>query len=366
MQAFRASSPEVAVGNHVCRYKEPTFVKTYEFAPSTQQASLLSKVTLTVKVSQAPLQDPDLGVTVTAGTGNLVAIERCGVDKKEMGNYLYGDIDVPALESYKTPIEPYDATRQLQLNPKHPVVKVLLGFLGAKLEEVRQEQVRRLKDAQKSEQARRLAAEAQKIAEILNEDFRAIRRRLREIQSVVSSSGSADARFGDSSAAGSDPSVWVRGSQEPGKAPRTGRAGASDGGSGRSSPSITSKAERDDRGTDTVDPAGGSGSRSKPKGGFAVEYRNLGPDQDRSVYDQSTLRILINLDHPVVKAALGDGGVENVAFRRLSYEIAFSEYAVALGYHMTQEDPDMPADEVLYDVRATLNRVATTAVSLYR
>lgn len=96
-----------------------------------------------------------------------------------------------------------------------------------------------------------------------------------------------------------------------------------------------------------------------------MECRNLGEDADRSKYDRTNLTILINLDHPVVKNALRGGGVEDLNFRRLSYEIAFTEYSVALGYEMAEQDPDIPADDLLYEVRTTLNRVSATAASLY-
>jgi hypothetical protein len=72
------------------------------------------------------------------------------------------------------------------------------------------------------------------------------------------------------------------------------------------------------------------------------------------------------LDHAVVAAALGDGKVEDPTFRRLSYEIAFSEYAMALGYEMLKQDQNMSADDLLYEVRSTLNRVAASAATLYR
>ena len=97
-----------------------------------------------------------------------------------------------------------------------------------------------------------------------------------------------------------------------------------------------------------------------------MEYRNLGRDEERSRYDSATLTILINLDHPVVAAALGDGRVEDPAFRRLSYEISFSEYAMGLGYEVFRQDPNIPADDLLYEVRSSLNRVATAAAHLYR
>src|SRR5262249_24799661 len=85
----------------------------------------------------------------------------------------------------------------------------------------------------------------------------------------------------------------------------------------------------------------------------------------RSKYDQITLTILINLDHPAVKNALRSGGVEDPNFKRLSYEIAFAEYSIALGYEMAKRDPDIPADDLLYDVRSTLNRVAARAATIY-
>jgi hypothetical protein len=78
------------------------------------------------------------------------------------------------------------------------------------------------------------------------------------------------------------------------------------------------------------------------------------------------LSILINLDHPVLSAALVEGTVEDPGVRRLSYEIAFSEYAMALGYELLKVDPNMPADDLLYEVRSSLNRVAVSAASLYR
>jgi hypothetical protein len=39
---------------------------------------------------------------------------------------------------------------------------------------------------------------------------------------------------------------------------------------------------------------------------------------------------------------------------------------MALGYEMTQVDPSMPADDLLYEVRASLNRISNAAAELYR
>jgi hypothetical protein len=114
-----------------------------------------------------------------------------------------------------------------------------------------------------------------------------------------------------------------------------------------------------------VSPAGGEGQRKRPRGGFSVHFRNLGEHEDRSMYDSNGMAIIINKDHPVVSAALQREGIESVSFRRLSYEIAFSEYAIALSYEMVNRDPAMPADDVLYDIRATLKRITRAAAPLY-
>ena len=67
-----------------------------------------------------------------------------------------------------------------------------------------------------------------------------------------------------------------------------------------------------------------------------------------------------------LKAALRDERIEDPTFRRLSYEIAFSEYSMGLGYEMRVKDPLIPAEDLLYEVRSTLNRVALAAAALYR
>ena len=97
-----------------------------------------------------------------------------------------------------------------------------------------------------------------------------------------------------------------------------------------------------------------------------MEYRKIGKNEDRSRYDSAALTILINLDHAVVAAALGNGKVEDPTFKRLSYEIAFSEYAMGLGYEVLKQDPNMPGDDLLYEVRTCLNRIAAAAAPLYR
>jgi len=367
LQAFRARLPEVAVNEHVCQYKEPLVDEAFVFDPSPEQSKVLGEARLTIKVSPTPLPQAEVGIAITAGPGSLVAVETGGVDRKEMGNYLFGEVDVPALETFKSAIEPYDTSRSLQLNILHPVCAVLIPFVASKLEEVRIRQVRKLSEARKNEQARRLASEAQRIAEVLNKDFHNVMSKLEGIRAVASSPGTAGARFGAAMQSGSQEDSWVEGTAQPGKLEEVDSVKQLNEGSkrGRQQPNIVAAGSPDKDGTAAVDPTGGRGKRARPRGGFSVEYRELGDAQDRSKYDKNTLTILINLDHPAVKNALRSGGIEEPNFKRLSYEIAFTEYSIALGYEMSERDPDIPADDLLYEVRSTLNRVAASAADLY-
>jgi Histidine kinase-, DNA gyrase B-, and HSP90-like ATPase len=367
LQAFRAIAPEVAVNDHVCAYREPEIEAEHRFDPSPEQAQVLGFVSLLVKVARAPLPDAEQGILITAGSGNLVAVEKAGTENKEFGPYLFGEIDVPALENPSIPIAPYDSSRSLQLNVEHPVASVLVGFIGSKLEQVRTDLVRRAKDARKTEQARRLEMQAQKIAEMLNNDFNSIRDRLNNIKTVAAKAGSAGARFGSAQSGDQNPDSWVSGTSERGRVERTEKSTNPGSGRGRNAPDIGVAGEPDADGKDPIDPEGTSdGTRRRPRGGFQVVYRNLGRSEYRSRYEERSLSILINLDHPVLSAAMADGNVEDPAVRRLSYEIAFSEYAMALGYELLKNDPNMPADDLLYEVRSSLNRVALSAAPLYR
>jgi hypothetical protein len=367
LSAFRGTNPTVAVNSHVCEYHSPPVQKTYRFTPNDKQAAILGDVELVIHASMKPLRGWEQGVAVMAGPGNLVAIERGGVEHKEFGNYLFGEIDVPALETFETPLQPFDPSRSLTLNPKHPVVAVLLGLVGSKLEQVRQELVANERNAREQEEARRLAKHGNALADVLNEDFISQMQRLRDIRAATSRPGGAAALQGAGASGGQEPDLWIEGLDEPGEIEieTPSPDGGMGKGGGRPAPLIPKVGRTAEEGEAVVSPAGGKGQRKRPRGGFSVDFRNLGEDEDRSMYDSNSMTIIINKDHPVVAAALKRDGIESISFRRLSYEIAFSEYAIALSYEMVNRDPAMPADDVLYDIRATLKRVTRAAAPLY-
>ncbi|MCK6479620.1 MAG: hypothetical protein L6R43_05550 [Planctomycetes bacterium] len=91
----------------------------------------------------------------------------------------------------------------------------------------------------------------------------------------------------------------------------------------------------------------------------------MGHDEERSRYDEERKVILTNLDHPMVAAALEVGGVNDVTFRRLSYEIAMTQYALALAREVYLRDPGLGPEDVLFEVRDALRRITLKAAILY-
>ena len=85
------------------------------------------------------------------------------------------------------------------------------------------------KEARQVEEVRRLELEAEKIEDILNEDFKKVRQRLQEIRAASARIGPAGAQFGDSEESGEDLDSWVKGSQSPGVVEETVRGGEGHG-----------------------------------------------------------------------------------------------------------------------------------------
>jgi hypothetical protein len=255
----------------------------------------------------------------------------------------------------------------MQLNPSHPVASVLLGFIGSKLDEVRRELAKEARDARKTEEVRRLMQEADKIADLINQDYRQYCDRLSQIRSATSKPGHAPTIEGGDGSGDETKGTWVEGLTQRGDVTPTYPIGQPEREKTKGGRPPGKKIEPNEKGKNIVDPAEKkSNGPSRSTGGFGVEYAHLGTDEHRSRYDPTRLTILINLDHPVVDTSLQRNGPEDISFRRLAYEIAFTEYSMAVGYELIQQDPDMPADDLLYEVRSTLNRITRRASMLYR
>jgi hypothetical protein len=283
-----------------------------------------------------------------------------------MAQYIFGQIDVPKLEEDESPLSPFDLSRAMKLNPANELVRTIYAFINQKVEEVRRELADADKRRRASEEAKKLADQAAEIAKVINEDFEDFRDRVAKTKAKAT--GPFDLYKTVPNGATEEETLLPGAIASAEVVSPTGSPGAT-GSHGRHGteprllmPEVLSgmpNAEKRGR------PAGGSGTRPKPRGGFQVSFRNSGAESDRALYVSNDRTIYINLDHPQIVAARGAGSVEEPTFRRLAYEVAFAEYAIALATELERQGEYFDLTDPIVDIRSTLNRLARKGAHLY-
>ena len=356
----------VMINNHECQYHEPIAIRSVVINPSGEIATKIGNASLTLQVAATPLTDDERGVAIYS---NSVWHETtlAGADGKEMANYIFGNIDVPALDQDTSPIAPYDMTRSMKLNPANMVVQAIFAFIGTNVEILRKELVADEKARKKSEAAKNLARKASEIAQVINEDFYAFRQRITKARAKAA--GAADA--GSSIPAGTwgDEDVLFGGDEPAEIFSETGSIGAEgDSANGHGEPRELEPVMQDGRPDSPKQgrKVGGDHSKSRQsRGGFSIDFRNMGEQENRAKYNRDARQIVINLDHPQFAAALRSGSIEDPIFLRLAYEVAFTEYALALALELAQNDEYIDTTDPIVDIGETINRVARRAAGLY-
>jgi histidine kinase/DNA gyrase B/HSP90-like ATPase len=355
----------VFVGHHQCQYVEPP-TNSVEVIPTRGGSfeAALPGVELVLKVAKAPLDPERQGIAITS-SGVLHETTLAGCERKPFANYLFGNIDVPQLATDTSLIAPFDMARSMKLNPQNVTVQRIHAFIGMNIERVSQELERQDRERRKQESARRLAREASAIAEIINNDFNDWRSQIQKVlaqtpgtsdhkPAIVDEEGDALGGEGDITATIVDQESGGGGGWHPGPGP--GPDPDDD------KPIYTEDVDGDER----VERKKRDPAKRSRSGGFNVDFRNMGADEARAKYERSERLILVNLDHPQIVAALGVGGTEDPAFRRLAYEVAFSEYAIALAVELANENYFLDVIEPIIEIRGTMNRLAAKAAMLYR
>lgn len=354
----------VYVNNHECEFSEPPVAEEYHFSPEEKAGKILGDVELVIKVSKTPLDEELRGVSVFS---NEVWHETTlgGSEGRELAQYIFGEIDVPKLDDDKSPIAPFDVSRSMRLNPENDLVRAIHAFVGNKVEEVRRALLEADKKRKAEEDAKKLAEQALEIARVINEDFEAFRQRVAKVRAKTRGSSDLDQnrKTGDD-----EDDDLIFGSEIPAEivTPTGGPGGGKGGGnaSGESNLNPTVEASSSNAPTKGT-PAGGVGAKRKPAGGFQVKFDNMGEATYRAQYVSDERTIYINLEHPQVAAAKGLGLVDDPIFRRLAYEVAFSEYAIALAQELAKRDEYIDPTDPIFDIRDTMNRIARRGASLY-
>jgi hypothetical protein len=353
---------QVYVDHHQCTFKAPEIAETQRFQSSDEERALLGDVVLVVNVARGPLEDDLRGIQIFSH-GNWHETTLAGCEGKEMSEYLFGEIDVPAIEQYVGPNKPFDNTRSGKLSPANVVVESLFRFIGPAIDRVRRGLVAREKERSRTEEAKRLQRQASRLADVLSIDFADYQMKVARAQAASRGRDLGPAQ--SPGAAGGD-GPWNEGGPEP-AAPvdrhRTSLRGEKPGGLS-DPPEFGRPVTPDSTGVTTGRPSRDPGGQRNPRGGFSVRYEHSGESEARGKYVADRRTIIINLDHPQVSAAFAIGGAETDAFLRLAIEVAISEYAIALAQELVEQYGLV--DEALFDIRGSIDRVSRRMVPLYR
>ena len=355
----------VIINSHECAFAEPSVGETRRVRPDGVLRDKLGCVQLVLKVSKTPLDEDLRGVSIFSN-GVWHETTLAGMEGKEFANYIFGNIDVPELDRDDSPIPPFDLSRSMKLNPSNELVMALYAFIGREVDKLRRELVEKDKGRKATEEAKRLAGQAKEIARLINEDFEDYRKRIAKVKAKVA--GGRD--WKESSGYGEDEmDALVLGDQLLGEiVSDIGGLGRSDGKEGDGGetplldPSIVSGGPESER---IARPSSSRKVKRKPKGGFNVDFDHMGVQSPRAVYVREQRTIYINLDHPQIAAAKGSGGTEAPLFRRLSYEVALTEYSFALASELAAREGFYEPSEAIVEIRETVNRMARRAAYLY-
>jgi hypothetical protein len=364
--AHWARGATVWVNNHECQYTQPTAVRTETIECEGEAGAKLGKCTLILQVAASPLSEDERGVSIfSKSVWHETTL--AGSENREMANFIFGEIDVPALDDDKSPVAPFDMSRSMQLNLANELVQTLMAFVGSEVEKLRKQLVAEERERKASEDARRLAKQAEEIAKVINEDFSEFRQRVAKARAKA---GKGQDLGPDQNLGRESDDDFIFGNQEAaevvGPFGQLGAEGSGGGGGGeprRLNPDVQRGVDTSPRKGRTA--GGPKATRRTPHGGFSIDFRNMGEMENRAKYDRDDRQIVINLDHPQFAAALGFGTIEDLTFRRLAYEVAFSEYALALALELAQRNEYMDVTDPIVDIGETLNRVARRAASLY-
>jgi len=356
----------VFVNHHQCQFVEPPVDQEYRFgANETAFGSVLPGVELTLKVAKAPLDPEFQGVAVISG-GVLHETTLAGCEGKPFTNYIFGAVDVPMISTDKSPIPPFDMARGMRLNPRNEIVRATHAFIGMHVERLSRELEAADRERRKLEEAKKLQAEADVIAELINQDFKDWSAKIRKV--IAATKGETD-DSPSTEGTGADTFLGGEGGVLAEVLADEGGPIVIPPGPGPA-PEIPSN-----RGPVYVEKEGGSHSVGqqtgdtaprRKRGGFNVAFRSMGVEEARAKYERSERTIFVNLDHPQIAAAAHVAGMHDPTFRRLAYEVAFAEYAIALSSELAGTGYFLDVMEPVTEIRETLNRLARNAASLYK
>ncbi|HLF28741.1 MAG TPA: ATP-binding protein [Anaerolineae bacterium] len=339
---------QVAVNDVACKYREPASAKSFRFKAPRETVQLAGPATCVLKISREPLGRDENTIAVLCN-GFLHATTLAGKQAEPFVEYIFGEVEAPGLDADGEPLPAFDNTRSLTLNPQNPRVQALLDWLAECIETVRRELVARDKRRRYSKEMRLLRRVAGEIQDFLDEDFRVVQATMPWATLSGRRRGKSKRRSAPDATAPAAPSPGIT-LLERGRV-LVNRV------LGREAPTAQADA--------------GQALANLRRGGrvrFEIHYVRLGPAAPRSRFIANRRALYLNRDHPQLRAAEGEAGVESLTFRLLSSEIAFTAYALAVVSQLADQgievaDP-IDASEMIQEILDRLGRKAAERFTL--
>lgn len=370
----RWPNANVIVNRQECDVIEPSYSEAKEFSTrGTPFEAKLGDAKLIVKIAQAPLEPEWQGIAILSDTV-WHSTSLAGCENKPFANYIFGEFDVDRLGKDNSPIPAFDMSRSMQLNPKNELVAAIFAFIGPHIDSIRREIEKADRDRRRERDNQRLQQEANEIAHIINQDFDAFRK---QVQSTLAKLPGGKDKIERAKAVAEIGEMIVKGNEfsvvetpqitttddeyVPDPDPNPNPNPNPEPLAPQATPALERSAEETEAKAKTRNKA-----RPSTGGGFNVDFKHMGAEENRAKYVRDERTIYINLDHPQIANAKSIGGIDDIAFRRLSYEVAFSEYAIAVASELEAAGQYVDITDPIFDIRATLNRVSRSAANLYK
>ncbi len=309
-------SHKVLVNGVICRYRMPEIDLTFNFKPPASVSQVIGPAKCKLYAAAETLSREDNTVAVLCH-GYLHAKTLAGKNGEPFIEYLFGEVEVPGLDEDPGPIPAFDNTRSLALNPQNPKIRVLEAWLGECIDGILRTLAERERSRQHARDQYLLRKVASRIKGFLDEDFRTIQ----ESMPWASLPGSRKS----SRLPKSDSQV------EPASPIKTGRKRASVFKRGIE---WLRHALRMDESLKTPHPR-----RGEPVE-FEIRYTREGAQAPRAHYDVKEGSIYLNRDHPQLRSAEREAGISSSTYLMLSFDIAFTEYALAVTDYLYKRASD--------------------------
>ena len=356
---------DVWVNGERLEYVVPRSEREWSFeCPATLEQSL-GKCTLAIRLANSELDDESRGIAILSKSYLYETMSVNGLGGA-WSSRLFGEVDSPLLDT-EDEIPPFDNTRSA-LNRQNERVQDLIGWINDSIESVVDDLDLESRAVIDREMQERLKQTERELSELLNDDYSDVLRSLESspIMAGVGSLAGGTSREPDKDkllvatangevgyAIKEDGEIPIVVSQATGEGPVSGN------------PSEPEKGEITE-GDDRANVVSSGPHRRKPRGGFSIKHRTLGPDAQRAVFVPDKMEIQVNLDHPEL-AIFKD--VQDFRFKALSAEIAISEYAIACVNIMVEKghiDVEDTASSALIEVRRIVNRLGRKLEGLYK